>query len=62
MIEPRSFACSDARPQRFVRTGHTLSPLLLQTFFYFVVPMGIFIIGNSVGFPRGKPAATESRY
>ena len=30
--------------------------------FYFVVPMGIFPVGNLGHFPRGKPSATESCY
>ena len=30
--------------------------------FYFLVPVGIFPMGNSGRFPRGKPAATELRY
>ena len=29
---------------------------------HFVVPMGIYPMGNSCRFPQGKPAATESRY
>ena len=31
-------------------------------FVHFVVPMGIYSLGNSGRFPSGKPAATESRY
>ena len=36
--------------------------LLLSFFlFHFVVPIGIYPVGNSGRFPQGKPAATESR-
>ena len=35
---------------------------VFRILYHFVVPMGISPMGNSGGFPEGKPAATESRY
>ena len=45
-----------------VEAQRTSSLLKQIVVFYFLVPMGIFQMQNLGCFPRGKPAAIESRY
>ena len=40
---------------------HAVKSVMFFNLFYFVVPMGIFPMGNSGRFPLRKPAATELR-